>query len=81
MPVSHQLNFLCQLFRDLQSTYPNFQEKVQPIAGDLMSEGLGISDDDKALLQESVDIVIHSAATVRFDEKLRSDFDFSYTCC
>ena len=41
-----------------------------------MSEGLGINDDDKVLLQESVDIVIHSAATVRFDEKLRSDLIF-----
>lgn len=49
----------------------NFEEKVQAISGDLQADGLGISDNDKRILQESVNIVIHSAATVKFDEHLK----------
>ena len=67
--------YIClQLFQILRSRYPNFEEKVQAIAGDMMVDGLGISDEDRFLLQKSVDIVIHSAATVRFDEQLRYVF-------
>ena len=50
---------------------PQFDEKVQAIAGDMLIDGLGISEEDKALLEDNVNIVIHSAATVRFDEHLR----------
>ncbi|XP_065070979.1 fatty acyl-CoA reductase 1-like [Rhopilema esculentum] len=64
--------FNIELFKILRSRYPNFEEKVQAIAGDLMLDRLGISDEDRSLLQKSVDIVIHSAATVRFDEQLRT---------
>ncbi len=63
--------FIFQLFRPLRSKQPNFEAKVQPIAGDLMEDGLGISIEDREFLQENVDIVIHSAATVKFDEQLR----------
>ena len=42
------------------------------IAGDVMEPNLGISAEDEQLLVESnVTTVIHSAATIRFDEPLR----------
>eukprot|EP00794_Sanderia_malayensis_P018243 gene18243-20063_t len=63
--------FNIELFKALRNKYPSFEEKVQAIAGDIMQEGLGISCEDRKYLQENVDIVIHSAATVKFDEKLR----------
>lgn len=44
--------------------------KVIPICGDITSEELGISESDQTLLCRSVSVVFHSAATVKFDEKL-----------
>ena len=41
---------------------------VQPIAGDVSQHGLGISSEDRNKLTSEVDVVIHSAATVKFDE-------------
>ena len=45
--------------------------KVIPIAGDITLPGLGISPEDAAVLAEKVSVVIHSAATVKFDEPLK----------
>ena len=44
---------------------------LTPIAGDISSEDLGISAEDRDTLVSDVDVVIHSAATVKFDEELR----------
>ncbi|KAI8117470.1 putative fatty acyl-CoA reductase [Lucilia cuprina] len=45
--------------------------KVQAIYGDVLQPGLGISEEDVAILSRDVSIVYHCAATVRFDEPLR----------
>ncbi|XP_061392598.1 fatty acyl-CoA reductase 1-like [Musca vetustissima] len=45
--------------------------KIQLIAGDVMEPQLGISSEDIELLRNEVSIVVHCAATVRFDEPLR----------
>jgi fatty acyl-CoA reductase len=45
--------------------------KVVLIAGDFEQRGLGLSKDDHDVLVREVNIIFHSAATVRFDEKLR----------
>ncbi len=42
-----------------------------PIAGDITLPELGISEDDQRKLIETVSVVFHSAATVKFDEKLK----------
>lgn len=44
--------------------------KVIPICGDITLHQLGISESDQALLCRNVSVVFHSAATVKFDEKL-----------
>lgn len=36
-----------------------------------MEENLGISPEDSEFLENNIDIVFHSAATVRFEEPLR----------
>ncbi|XP_075155968.1 fatty acyl-CoA reductase wat-like [Haematobia irritans] len=60
-----------KIFRRLLREKPNeFDDKVIPIPGDVELPLLGISR-DSAKLMENVSIVIHSAATVRFDERLR----------
>ncbi|KAL7684500.1 putative phospholipid/glycerol acyltransferase, Male sterility, NAD-binding protein [Plasmopara halstedii] len=45
-------------------------EKLQAIAGDITTPDLGLSPQDAQLLQAQVQISIHSAATVQFDEPL-----------
>ncbi|RUS28863.1 male sterility protein-domain-containing protein [Jimgerdemannia flammicorona] len=45
-------------------------EKVVPVACDLIAPGLGISPDDRAMLVAHVNIVIHCAATMDFNERL-----------
>lgn len=45
--------------------------RIQTITGDVGSDGLGLNDDDRAILA-TCDIVMHSAATVSFDSPLDS---------
>lgn len=44
--------------------------KVEAVDGDITEQRLGLSEDDERLLVNSVNIVFHCAATVRFDEDL-----------
>ncbi|KAL5289055.1 hypothetical protein ACFFRR_009324 [Megaselia abdita] len=59
------------LFEALKKEKPRDLGKVIPICGDITSEQLGISDKDQELLCKNVSVVFHSAATVKFDEKLK----------
>ncbi|XP_069691444.1 fatty acyl-CoA reductase wat-like [Periplaneta americana] len=59
------------LFERLNLEQPDFRSKVKAIQGDCSQPGLGLSSDDRQLLQRNVNIVFHGAATVRFDEKLK----------
>lgn len=45
--------------------------KVYPIAGDVSEPNLAISESDRQLLIDTVQIVYHAAATIRFDEALK----------
>ncbi|XP_045770374.1 fatty acyl-CoA reductase 1-like [Maniola jurtina] len=45
--------------------------KLCVIPGDILEEDLGISAQDRSILQKEVQIVFHSAASVRFDMNLR----------
>lgn len=71
--VQDRLNelFNCKLFEKLSQFYPDFRQKVVAIPGDLMDPNMGISPEDEAKLIEDVNVVFHSAATVRFDEPLK----------
>lgn len=44
---------------------------MRPIEGDITQPELAISPGDQATLVRKVNIVFHSAATVKFDEKLK----------
>jgi fatty acyl-CoA reductase len=50
---------------------PSFCDNVKAVQGDMLEDRLGLSDEDRQLLEDNVNIVFHSAATVRFDEQLR----------
>ncbi|CAG9770823.1 unnamed protein product [Ceutorhynchus assimilis] len=58
-------------FDFLKRNDPNFREKVSTVIGDVSLPDLGLNEVDKDLLIQEVDCVMHFAATVRFDEKLR----------
>lgn len=59
------------LFDLLRKERPTDISKVLPIEGDITQPELAISQSDRAMLTRSVNIVFHSAATVKFDEKLK----------
>lgn len=51
-------------------TDPSKLKIVVPVAGDISTPGLGLSDADRNKVTSDADIIIHSAATVKFDEPL-----------
>lgn len=63
--------FPFQLFDKLRKERPNFEDVLRPVQGDIMADKLGVSEHDSQLLAEEVEIVFHSAATIRFDEHIR----------
>uniref|UniRef100_A0A8L8KMA2 Fatty acyl-CoA reductase n=1 Tax=Heligmosomoides polygyrus TaxID=6339 RepID=A0A8L8KMA2_HELPZ len=59
------------LFNRIRERKPEVLAKLIPIPGDLMENGLGLNQHDMQKICDQVSIVIHSAATVKFDEQLR----------
>lgn len=59
------------IFERLRTERPGFQLKVYPLEGDCAKPRLGLSDDSVQTLKE-VNVIFHVAATVRFDEKIRT---------
>ncbi|KAJ3641609.1 hypothetical protein Zmor_028109 [Zophobas morio] len=68
--VERLLESIC--FGNLESEKSRFIEKVFIMKGDCGLPGFGLSQDDRNLLVQETTCVIHSAATVRFDEHLRT---------
>jgi len=46
------------------------EEKIRVVAGDLTKDRIGLSDADEQRLEDELDIIVNSAATVTFDERL-----------
>ncbi|XP_030371536.1 fatty acyl-CoA reductase wat-like [Scaptodrosophila lebanonensis] len=65
------------LFQNLLNVKANAFECLVPIAGDCAELDLGISEQDRQILKNEVQIVIHSAATVRFNEPLHHALDIN----
>lgn len=61
-----------QLFSTLREKEPTFHNRIVTIEGDCSLLNLGISMTDKTTLIQNVSIVFHVAATVRFNEKIKS---------
>jgi fatty acyl-CoA reductase len=56
----------------MKKVRPDYMNKVRLVAGDCEQSGLGLEDADREMLCQEVNIVFHVAATVRFDEKLKT---------
>ena len=52
--------------------------KVEGINGDLLKDNMGMSDSDRQRLKGNLDIVINSAASVKFDEPLHDALAINY---
>ncbi|XP_057366398.1 putative fatty acyl-CoA reductase CG5065 [Daphnia carinata] len=61
-----------KVFDNLRRDSPELLNKLVPIAGDMSLPSLGVSPSDIKMLSDNVSIVFHSAATVKFDEALKS---------
>ncbi|KAJ0182950.1 hypothetical protein K1T71_000926 [Dendrolimus kikuchii] len=55
----------------LETTSPEIFNKLIPVAGDVGEDNLGLSDQDRQTIIENVNVVIHSAATLDFEENLK----------
>ncbi|XP_026684749.1 uncharacterized protein LOC113470475 [Diaphorina citri] len=73
-PVQERLDaiFEDRVFRRLATEVPAFRDKISAVAGDISLPGLGLSGQDRERLIDSVTVVLHGAATVRFDEQIRT---------
>lgn len=60
-----------KLFNTLREDYPEFHKKLIPVCGDILHDNLGVCQTDEQKMIDNVQIVFHSAATVRFDEEMK----------
>lgn len=59
------------LFVPLLKNNPKIVEKIVIVPGDLVLPGLGLSDEHLEQIRNQVSVVMHCAATVNFNEKLK----------
>lgn len=64
--------FTGPVFETLQKTQPDFKSRCTIIDGDLQKLELGLSLEDKRLIIDSAEVVIHAAADVRFDQFIKT---------
>lgn len=63
--------FESRAFDRIRRIQPSLFDKVKVIRGDITFDDLAISSEDLKTLRNEVSIVVHSAATIRFDEPLK----------
>ncbi|PWA24775.1 hypothetical protein CCH79_00010132 [Gambusia affinis] len=61
----------CKLFERLQAEQPDFAEKITAVNSDLTVLELDLSKEDQTILVETINVVFHCAATIRFNEPLK----------
>lgn len=49
----------------------DLKEKIHIVNGDVAELSLGLSAEELKMIEENVHIILHGAATVKFDEKIR----------
>ncbi|CAK8671280.1 unnamed protein product [Clavelina lepadiformis] len=62
------------VFDKLRKEQPDFLQKIVTLPSNFEKTGFDLSEENLQLLQEEVNIFVHCAATVRFDEHLRLAF-------
>lgn len=65
------------IFDRVRESNSDALQKLCLIEGDCLSHDLGISENDKELLESNVNVVFHIVATVKFNEKLTTAIDLN----
>lgn len=60
------------VFDRLRNVDPEFIKRITPIDGDLVERHMGLSEDIQREFCANVEIILHAAADVRFDETLKN---------
>ncbi|XP_025993527.1 uncharacterized protein LOC105201568 isoform X2 [Solenopsis invicta] len=73
LSINQRLETILKLpvFDKLRETRPSSFEKIIPISGNTTEKVLGLSAADKQMLIERVTIIIHSSASVKFNDTLK----------
>merc|ERR1719460_3318022 len=58
------------LFQEIETKIPGQLDKLRVVQGDVQEIGLAMSEEDREIVRREVNIVFHSAATVKFDDLL-----------
>ncbi|CAK8671098.1 unnamed protein product [Clavelina lepadiformis] len=67
-------------FDTLREINPKFAEKLSFVSCNLEADELGLAQKDQEMLQDEVDIFVHGAATLKFNEHLRLSFEINTKC-
>ncbi|XP_045457876.1 fatty acyl-CoA reductase wat-like, partial [Melitaea cinxia] len=59
------------LYSELRKDNPTFVDRIMPILGDVSEINLGLDEKSWAILTDEVNVILHSAATVNFVEKVK----------
>ncbi|XP_022823966.1 fatty acyl-CoA reductase wat-like [Spodoptera litura] len=59
------------VFDKLRTVKPNFAEQIVPVEGDVADIRLGLSDKEWDVVAKDTSIIVHMAATIRFDSPIR----------
>lgn len=63
---------MLQVFDRIRMECPTAFKKIISVRGDVSEKDLGLCEEDKQRVVTEVNVVFHSAATVRFNESLKS---------
>ena len=66
-----------KVFDAIRQDQPELLEKLKALEGDVTLPSFGLSSADLQLLIEDVSVVFNSAATVRFDEELKTAIEMN----
>ncbi|GJQ74567.1 hypothetical protein Trydic_g21428 [Trypoxylus dichotomus] len=61
------------VFEKVKEMYPTFMEKIAIIPGDISKPELGLSEQDKLILQNEINIVFNSAASLNMNGSLKDN--------
>ncbi|KAK6633920.1 hypothetical protein RUM44_004527 [Polyplax serrata] len=75
--IRHDKLLDSSIFDTIRDQNPELLKKLVTVEGDVAQENLGLSEADRKKLVEEIDVVFHSAATVRFTEKLKDAIELN----
>ncbi|XP_055605120.1 fatty acyl-CoA reductase 1-like [Uranotaenia lowii] len=58
------------VFERLSKKSPNYKDRIKVVEGNLEKEGLDLSPENTQYLCDNVNVILHIAATVKFDEEI-----------